>query len=330
MKSVRRFGYVVAGPAEFLIYQRRGRTRKLGRGIHVFCLPLIDRCYLIPSSAQNIGFAADQITAENQGIEVAGFAVWKIADPEKATACFDFSDCAAAMAAINESLRNVVEFAIRHQVANMTIEDALRKRGTIIVQLKNELAYIAGEWGLLIETVEIRNVKVLSTQLFGQMQAAFREKMRLESETSALEAEKELAERRLARKEDMALKEREFERKELERTSEAERLKIAAETQLRALRLDQQRELVMCEESLHAAQAALETERQRHKSALAEIEDVSRRREIETANMEDPRLALVRQMPAALGALKVNELNLSEVSLRALVRGLRSALKRPS
>jgi hypothetical protein len=116
----------------------------------------------------------------------------------------------------------------------------------------------------------------------------------------------------------------------LEHTSEAERLKIGAETQLQALRLDQQRELVVREESLHAAQAALETERQRHKSALAEIEDVSRRREIETANMEDPRLALVRQMPTALGALKMNELNISEVSLRALLRGLRSALKRPS
>jgi hypothetical protein len=114
----------------------------------------------------------------------------------------------------------------------------------------------------------------------------------------------------------------------LERQSEAERLKIAAETQLHALRLEQQRELVVREETLHAAQAALETERQRHKSTLAEIEDVSRRRQIETANMEDPRLAVVRQMPAALGALKVNELNLSEISVRSLVRGLKTALSR--
>src|SRR5207253_840487 len=36
------------------------------------------------------------------------------------------------MAGINESLCNVVESAIRHQVANMTIEDVLRKRGSII------------------------------------------------------------------------------------------------------------------------------------------------------------------------------------------------------
>jgi flotillin len=292
-------------------------------------MPLIDRGYLIPSSAQNIAFAADQITAENQGVEVAGFAIWKIADPEKAMACFDFSVCAAAMAAINESLRNVVESAIRHQVANMTIEEVLRKRGTIILQLKNELAYIAGEWGLLIETIEIRNVKVLSKQLFAQMQAAFREKMRLESESNVLVTEKQLAERRLAQNEEMALKEQEFARRELERRSEAERLKIAAEARLQGLRLDQQRELLSREQSLHTAQAALEIERQRHKAALAAIEDESRRRHIETANLEDPSLALVRQMPAALGALKVHELHLSEISLGALTRGLNSLLRRP-
>jgi flotillin len=180
----------------------------------------------------------------NQGVEVAGFGVWKIGDPEKAAASFDFSDSAAALASIGQNLRNVVESAIRHQVANMTIEDAIRKRGTIILQLKSELAYIAGQWGLVIETVEIRNIKVLSVQLFAHMQASFRDRMRLDSDTSALLTEKRLAEHRLAQKEEMALQEREFERRDLERKSEAERLKIAADSQLRALRLDQQRELV--------------------------------------------------------------------------------------
>ena len=69
MKRRRRFGYVVAGPAEYAIHWRRGRTRRSGRGISLFCWPFIDRCYLIPSAAQSITFAADQITAENQGVE---------------------------------------------------------------------------------------------------------------------------------------------------------------------------------------------------------------------------------------------------------------------
>ena len=59
---------------------------------------------------------------------------------------------------------------------------------------------MAGQWGLLIETIEIRNVKVLSEQLFKQMQAPFRDKMRLESETSSMETEQRLVEKRLAQK----------------------------------------------------------------------------------------------------------------------------------
>ena len=84
--------------------------------------------------------------------------------------------------------------------------------------------------------------------------------MRLDSETSALLTEKRLAEHRLAQKEEIALQEREFERRDLERKSEAARIKIAADSQLQAFRLDQQRELVAKEEILQSAQAILETE----------------------------------------------------------------------
>lgn len=326
MKTPKRFGYIVAGPSEFAIHRRRGQTRKMGVGISFLCLPMIDRYYLIPSSAQSLSFIADQITAENQGVEVAGFAVWKVDDPQKASANFDFADRSLALSSIGESLRHVVESAIRHQVANMTIDDVLRKRGTIILQLKKELAYMAGQWGLLIETVEIRNVRVLSEQLFKHMQAPFRDKMRLESEASALETEQQLVERRLTHREQVALQEREFERRELERKSETERLKIAAEAQLQAARLDHQMQLVAREEELHKAQAALATERHRHAAALAAIEDATRRKQIETSNMEDRTLALVRQMPAAFGALKVNQLNLGDISLHTLVRGVSQAL----
>ncbi|MGH6815995.1 MAG: SPFH domain-containing protein, partial [Hyphomicrobiaceae bacterium] len=97
MKKFRRFGYIVAGSAEFAIHRRRGRTLNIGRSIGFICWPLIDRYELISSAAQNLAFTADQITAENQGIEIAGFAVWKVDDPQKVGANFDFADPAAAL-----------------------------------------------------------------------------------------------------------------------------------------------------------------------------------------------------------------------------------------
>lgn len=285
-------------PAEFAIHRRAGRTRKVGRGIAFFCLPLIDRCYIIPATAQTVSFAADQITAENQGVEVAGFAVWKVNDPEKAGASFDFSDSAAAIATIGGNLKNVVESAIRHQVAKMSLEDVLRKRGSIILELKQELAYIAGEWGLNIETVEIRTVRVLSEQLFAQMQARFRDAMRLESETSTLETERLLAERRLAQKEDIARQEVEFQQRRFER----------------------ERSLIAPERELQDAQATLEIARRQHVAALAGIDDETKRRQIATANTENPAVVLAREFVNIAGLLQIKELNLGDDALRSLIR----------
>ena len=115
------FGYIVASPAEFLIHQRFGKIRHQGRGISVFCLPVIDRYYRIPSSTHGLTFAADQITAENQGVDVSGFAIWKISDPGKTSQNFDFTDVSQAVQTIAVNLKDVVESAIRHQVAKMTI-----------------------------------------------------------------------------------------------------------------------------------------------------------------------------------------------------------------
>ena len=319
---MKRFGYIIASPAEFALHRRFGKTRRTGRGLGFFKLPWIDRHYLIPASAQCVSFAADQITAECQGVEVAGFAVWKVGDPEKASAGFDFADPAAALSTIGGNLKNVVESAIRHQVANMTMEEVLRKRGTIILRLKDELAYIAGEWGLIIETVEIKNVRILSAQLFTQMQARFRDSTRLASEMSGLETERQIAGHRLAQREELAVKEREFESRELARGTEAERAKIAAENALKAARLESETDTVRVEQTLHEARALLETARQQHRAALGVIDDDLKRRQIETANGENETLALVKSLPAVAASLQIQELNLGDDLMRTLGTGL--------
>lgn len=321
-RTMKKLGYIIASPAEFALHRRFGRTLRAGRGLGFIKLPLIDRYYLIPATAQSVSFAADQITAENQGVEVAGFAVWKVGDPEKASASFDFSDPAAAIGVIGGNLKNMVESAIRHQVANMTMEDALRKRGTIILRLKEELAYIAEQWGLVIETVEIKNVRVLSAALFNQMQARFRDATRLESELSTAETEREIAERKLAGRQEMAVKEQEFARRELDRKSESDRLRMAAEIETRALRLGHEKDLVASERALHDARAALETTQRQHVAALGLIDDDLKRRQIETANAENPTLALVKALPAVAGSLQIHELNVGDDLMRRLGRGL--------
>ena len=352
------FGYIVANPAEFLIHQRFGKIRHQGRGISVFCLPVIDRYYRIPSSTHGLTFAADQITAENQGVDVSGFAIWKISDPEKTSQNFDFTDVNQAVHTIAVNLKDVVESAIRHQVAKMTIEDVLRKRGSIILQLKQELAYIAEQWGLTIETIEIKNVQIMSAQLFANMQARFRDEVRLTSETSGLETEREIAERRAAQREQLAVTEQEFKRKESERKAELDALNARTAAELAALKQRQEKEqrlreladeaelaaaqhankekALRLEEKLNEVERdtqekrfALETDRSTHTAALAATADDTDRRKIETANLADARLAFIKELPTALGSLAVQELNLGDNMLARLADAARDVLGNP-
>jgi hypothetical protein len=355
--AMKKIGYVVTNPAEFAIHQRRGKTKHQGRGISFFVLPVIDRYYLIPSTTHTITFVADQITAENQGVEVSGFAIWKITEPERASLSFDFSDAGSAVGRISESMKEVVESAIRHQVAKMTIEDVLRKRGSIILQLKEELAYIAEQWGLTIETIEIKTVRIMSEQLFANMQAKFRDTVRLESETSGSETEKEIARRRYTQREELALVEQEFQRRDLQRKAEIETLNAQRETALRVLKMGEDKrlkiqgsvdkaellvieqanreralrledELLAVERAVQTRRFAVEAEQREHRVKLGTLDDDLVRRRTETANMENATLALVKNLPLAVSGLKVNELNLGDDAMRQMINGISGLIAR--
>src|ERR1700722_18590173 len=96
-KIMKKFGYITTSPAEFVIHQRLGKMRERGRGVSVWNWPFIDRYYILPATTNSISFAADQITAENQGVEVSGFAIWKISAPERTITSFEFDDTNSAI-----------------------------------------------------------------------------------------------------------------------------------------------------------------------------------------------------------------------------------------
>lgn len=190
------YRFVTVNPSDYAIVFKKGNIIKEGRGFRFFCTPRI-QYVIIPGNVKNITFAADQISRENQGVEVSGFAIWKVGEPKKIYQHFDFKQDIETMEQVSEFLKDVVESAIRHMVANMTIEEVLRKRGTIILQLKKELEYITEQWGIIVETIEIKNVRILSKTLFDNMQAKFRNAVRLEAETNSIETEKQIEEQRI-------------------------------------------------------------------------------------------------------------------------------------
>ena len=276
------FGPVTASPSEFLVHYRRGKPILVARGASAFCLPWIDRCVRVPCTAHQIEFAADQITAENQGIVVEGFAVWKVNDPVKTCASFDFSDPDAAIAGVGRVLQGVVESATRHQVATMSLDDVVRQRGTIIDALKGEVAPLSGEWGIGLDTVEIRTVKISSRSLFENLQARYRDQARLDANVSALETERAINERRC--------------REEI--------LHMKAEMETRA------------------ATEELALRKARHDAGLASIRQTHERGDITTTNTRDATLALIERLPQIAAALPLRNVEIRADLLGELMRAI--------
>ncbi len=355
----KRIGLVAASPAEFLVHQRLGKTLYAGRGRAAFVLPGIDRAYLIPSTMQSVAFQADQLTAENQGVEIVGFAIYAIEKPEKAIATIDFTNPLEALETIAAHLRQVVESAIRSELANLSLDDALRKRGAIIERMKAELADVAERLGLEITTVEIKTVTIMSDELFLNMQAPYRNTIRLQSERSRLETDEIIAKENAAMRERDAKRQAEFQAAESARRSELqkaevgqdaeiERLRTESKTETELAKLDaavilregaaeRQRRIARADAEILEIERKLDTERfanehQRHLNTAeaARIADTTERRAIETANIANPLRLVAANLPKITENLNFGQINLGDPVLARLLEGLAERIGKPN
>lgn len=334
--KMNKHGWIQALPTEHLIHYRRGRVLRQGLGMGSWMMPVIDRYILVPCTAQNLSFAADQITRENQGVEIAGFAVWKIARPDLTAQRFDFNDQQEPTRKIGAYLKDVVESAIRHLVANMTIEEVLRKRASIILELKRELDYITGQWGLEIDTIEIKNVKIMSGDVFSHLQSSYREELRLNAEIKHLQTERQIAARRMEQEEEQAEQAAALRAKEQERDNELNRqqARLRHEQALEATRLAESHQRIKIDEEIGtmAAREALLAARERiqaiershelrqkeHEFATTDLEAKAQTLLFESENKRRADLKLIDELSDVADKLHIGEINLNP----DLVKGL--------
>lgn len=279
--------YVTVLPSEYVIHTGRdGKVLHKGLGQSFFCGPF-DAYMIFPSTIQRVQFEASQITQENQGIRVQGFVVWKIADPELAYKSLDLGEKEKPLATTNTHLKEIAESVVRHSVSNMTIEETLRKRETMIAGLKEQLVAVVDGWGISVETIEIRDVYIESETLFENMQAPYRQQVRLDAETVALGTDEKIANEKLRSEESVARQRADTQtRTEIlksEKALEAQRKKVDHETQAHASEQE-------------ARQQRMGKEHQVEIAALRSNMDVTRERE-QTAQ-EEERLAHERRQQA--------------------------------
>lgn len=308
------WGQVVAAPHEYLIHLRRGRVVQHGHGISCFKLPS-DSVAILPTSIAKLSFVADQVTLEKTGVAVTGLAVYRIAEPLLAYRMMDRDRGTLA-----DILRDMLVGATRRIVASLTLEDCLTHRKERVASaLLSEIAPVlagAGRasdatdrgWGVVLDTVEIQDVRVLSEEVFARLQAPFREDLALRAlrakdevarEEARLDAERRMAMERTRR----ALFGEEEERLGAERRRQVE--SASHEASLAAQK--QAAELARLEERTRAdgTRALLELEARRASEEL-DIEVARKKREavpdLSPARLEE--LMLTDTMPRMAEAFR--------------------------
>jgi regulator of protease activity HflC (stomatin/prohibitin superfamily) len=214
MTEIPSWGRVTAAPHEYLIQMRDGRVIRSGPGLSVFKWPG-DSIALVPTSVRKLSFRADQVTLEKTGVDVTGLAVYRIVEPLLAFRMLD-----GDVGGLTEILRDMFVGATRRIVASLTLEECItHRKERVAAALLHEIApVLAGEgrlddtadggWGVVLDTIEIQDVRVLSAEVFARLQAPYREKLALDAmrakdevtrENDRLEAERRRASEQQAR-----------------------------------------------------------------------------------------------------------------------------------
>ncbi len=252
--KLKRWGFVMARPSEYLVHVRGGRVRAAssGQGAACFKWPW-DSVAVVPTSLQKLGFTADQVTREKVGMQVSGLAVYRIADPLLAYRVLNFSFPERAQQKLEETLSAMFMGASRRLIANLTVEECLQKRKSALAdELIREVAPIvrgdghpddatATGWGIVIDTIEIQEVRVLSGKLFDAMQAPYRSSLERAAREARADAERDIAAREAACRRDVEEANIQSELAVRARRVDLETAKLAAEAAVNQRRVEIER-----------------------------------------------------------------------------------------
>jgi len=235
------WGFVSARPHEYLIHIRNGKlVRKTsGQANRCFKLPS-DTVILVPTSLKQLTFEASQLTMDNIFIRLRGFVIYRISQPEKIYERISFWDRQAGEKKLGLMIGEQCRSHSKWLVANMTLEDCLRKRKEAIAEsLLRELALVISEekFGVSIDSIDIQDVKIFEEPLFMAYQSPAKEIIFKNQQLAELERKRDVRTQELLQEQEMSEKTRNTRLSILAnevRINQAEREKL--EIELRAKR----------------------------------------------------------------------------------------------
>lgn len=167
------------------IVQRLGKYyATLNPGLNII-IPYIDTvAYRVTTKDIVLDIPSQEvITADNAVLVANAVAYINIVTPEKAV--YGVEDYFVA-------IRNLVQTSLRSIVGEMTLDAALSSRDQIKAKLKNAISDDIADWGIVLKTVEIQDIKPSDTMQRAMEEQAAAERQRRAAVTKA-EGEKQAA-----------------------------------------------------------------------------------------------------------------------------------------
>ncbi|MHA2165643.1 MAG: SPFH domain-containing protein [Candidatus Hodarchaeales archaeon] len=156
---------------EYVIHFRRGKVKRAGTGGTVVLWPIFDEIIVIPTTVQQTLLEAREkvVSYEYQDVALTAFVFWRVTNPEISYSKVSWNPNRSDY--VEKAIKNATEAIIRTTCANMKIEQIIRNRMEIIKNVTSELHHLAGDWGITIESIEIRDVEVLDQRLKDNLEA---------------------------------------------------------------------------------------------------------------------------------------------------------------
>ena len=166
--------HVIGDPNQWVVIMRDGEQIKTGIGLNCYKTPW-DSVAIFPSQLVKVEVKTEQVTVEMQGIGVSSMIEWTVdrENPLKAYKCLDLAS--GNFNTANATLRAMTSAIVRNQIANSTIDHIIKNRQMLREEILKEMNEVVAGWGVHLATVEVTDVKILSSGLFKDMQTKFRE-----------------------------------------------------------------------------------------------------------------------------------------------------------
>lgn len=175
---------------EWVVITRGGKLIQADIGLNCFVTPW-DSVAIFPSKLTKVEVQTQQITQEMQGVQVNSMLEWTIDregnGPMKAFQNLDLATGNFTNA--NNTLRDLTSAIVRHQIANSTLDSIIKDREKLRAAILRDINDQATGWGVHLATVEIIDVRILSSSLFKNLQTPFREENNKKATVEKLEVQ---------------------------------------------------------------------------------------------------------------------------------------------